>query len=222
MKKLISVLLALAMILSMAAMMTACGDDSGDGEGEGKVTIEGNWQAEVDFLDMMMDLLGDEGLAEHIKMDKFSMVLIYEFKEDGTYEASVDKNALEDTLEDFVDAVYEGTLKYLEEAMEEQGLMTLEEYLDVIGTTKEELKENIAASLTAEALTEGMNIKGNYKLKDGKLYFTEDEDEKVSDETQYYTVKLTKDTLTLEAYEGDNAEEKELLEALGKIEFKKK
>lgn len=219
MKKLISVLLALAMILSMAAMMTACGDDSGDGEG--KVTIEGNWQAEVDFLDMMMDQLGDEGLAEHIKMDKFSMVLIYEFKEDGTYEASVDKNALEDTLEDFVDAVYEGSLKYLEEALEEQGL-TLEEYLDATGTTKEELKENIAGGLTTEALTEGMNVKGNYKLKDGKLYFTEDEDEKVSDETQYYTVKLTKDTLTLEAYEGDNAEEKELLEALGKIEFKKK
>ena len=91
MKKLLAILLTLAMLLGLAA----CGSSGS----AAKPTIVGTWKGSMDMgavLEMALQMEIDEPI---------SCSMTYTFKEDGTTSVSVDEDSLADMMEALTDVV---------------------------------------------------------------------------------------------------------------------
>ena len=151
MKKLLAILLTLAMLLGLAA----CGS-SGD---SAKPTIVGTWKGSMDMgavLEMALQMEIDEPI---------SCSMTYTFKEDGTTSVSVDEDSLADMMEALTDVV----IGMMGEMFGEE--FDFEAMLEEEGMTEEEFREQIMASMNLEDMMGNMSVEnGYYKYEDGKLY----------------------------------------------------
>ena len=151
MKKLLAILLTLAMLLGLAA----CGSSGS----AAKPTIVGTWKGSMDMgavLEMALQMEIDEPI---------SCSMTYTFKEDGTTSVSVDEDSLADMMEALTDVV----IGMMGEMFGEE--FDFEAMLEEEGMTEEEFREQIVSSINLEDMMGNMSVEnGYYKYEDGKLY----------------------------------------------------
>ena len=100
MKKILSLTLT---ALLLAALLAGCGG-AGGGAAEEK-GITGSWAADVDMTEYLNEMLSeDEEIGQFLTLDNFTIKLLAEFKEDGTYTMAGDPEsaqAAEENIEGF-------------------------------------------------------------------------------------------------------------------------
>lgn len=212
MKKFLAMLLALTMLLAMAA----CGSGTTNKEKDEPETtkpregLEDRWEWTVEVDGEKMQVEDFDG--------SFEMTMCFTF-EDGKYTFAIDKDALEDSLEDFE----KDLISYMEEMMYESGTaegMSREEMDQQMQTAMGMSVAEFAAStveemdLTGTMLAAAKDETGTYKVEGNQLTMTEDEAEEECGMTEsvVYTFKLDGDTLELT---GEDADLEQLLEMIG-------
>ena len=221
MKKLLALLLVLALGLSLAA----CGGVKSD--------IAGTWQGKVDMTEYIVSKLdrayeeafasGDDR-AELVSirdyLGNFAPVYTYVFNEDGSYAVTVDEASLHDQIEAFKTGL-EAYSRYIfaellsmtlvELGMAEQ-VNGVEELEAILGVSLDEaISEMVGMELrdfigqivdeelgTAQEMAGKINSEGKYKAKDGKLWMSSGLEYDVDPEL-YDLYSISGSTLTIEA-----------------------
>jgi len=203
MKKALFSLLSLALVLCMALTFTACKEK----------TIVGDWTTKVDLADAINANIPAES-QQFVKIDKFELVMNVTFNEDGTFEKSLDEDALAEAVEDLKADILGDMKVYIEGILAQQGItMSFEDYLAASGVTE----ESLMSSFSVDTITAGFESKGTYEIDEDKIYMLNDGEEK--DDDKYETFELDGDKLTFkEAFGLDEATQK-LQEELYPLEF---
>ena len=186
MKKFLALVLAAVMLVGVLA---ACGGSkdtvvSGDG-------IEGKWSATLDMTKMLNEQMDTAGLGEFMQFSDFDLVLAMELKGDGTYTLKVDKDALAGSMESVKGQMKEGMTKYFADLMPG---VDVDEALGLMGMDMDSLLDQ---SLDLDAMADSLDLAGQYKAEDGKLYLSNDVSEAPSD--NYLSCALDGNTLKLDA-----------------------
>ena len=203
MKKLLAILLTLAMLLGLAA----CGSSGS----AAKPTIVGTWKGSMDMgavLEMALQMEIDEPI---------SCSMTYTFKEDGTTSVSVDEDSLADMMEALTDVV----IGMMGEMFGEE--FDFEAMLEEEGMTEEEFREQIMASMNLEDMMGNMSVEnGYYKYEDGKLYnAATKEDLENPEELPCIHVTLKGNTMTFTDIEQDGESAAEIMPGLFPMVFTK-
>lgn len=210
--------------LIMALSLIGCGSKGPE--------ILGVYDATLDLKDAFVESIDNEmmvdiSFGEYV--EKFELVLVTEFNEDGTYKQYVDMEKFEVTCEKLKDE----TKVYLEDVLVE---MLKQEYTALNPSLELNTKEDVEAymGMTMDQMANlalGMNLsdfadalidesfgtdmfaeevlsEGNYKAEDGKLYMSESLDTAIDEEVyEVYTIKGDVVTIT----EGVNMEQDDLI-----------
>lgn len=217
MKKIVSLLLVLALLVSMSALLTGCGDEK---------KILGTWKADVDYADAfnlgIRSAEGMEEMAKYFEAEEFIVTTTLIFREDGTYTTTIDEAAAEKALESVEYILYNGFESLVKEQFNQLGLpISLDKYLE---SMTHAIWEMVDAALTDEVKEELIDEMvnphtGNYKLENGKIYMTEDVSDAISEDA-YDTYELDGDTLTLlECFCQIDEEQKEAQKSLYPMVF---
>ena len=221
MKKLLALLLVLALGLSLAA----CGGAKSD--------IVGTWRGKVDMTEYIISkgdadigaVLSDQGVDMPLDsignyLTEFAPVCTYVFREDGTYTFTMDEASMQLVLEAYqagVEAYFRyfyaqvlcQTLVELGMAEQVNGVEELEAILGV--SLDEAISEMVGMELrdfigqivdeelgTAQEMAGKINREGKYKAKDGKLWMSSGLEYDVDPEL-YDLYSISGSTLTIEA-----------------------
>lgn len=212
MKKLLALLLVLALGLSLAA----CGGAKSD--------ITGTWQGRIDMTEYIVSkgaadigaVLSDQGVDMPLDsignyLPEFAPVCTYVFREDGTYTFTMDEASMQLVLEGYqagVEAYFRyfyaqvlcQTLVELGMADQVNGVEELEAILGV--SLDEAISEMVGMELrdfigqiveeelgTAQEMAGKINSEGKYKTKDGKLWMSSGLEYDVDPESyDYYSI----------------------------------
>lgn len=221
MKKLLALLLVLALGLSLAA----CGSAKSD--------IIGTWQGRVNMTEYIIGRLdrayeeefasGDDGVELTSIRDylgSFDPVYIYVFNEDGSYALTVDEASLHDQIEEFKTGL-EAYSRYIYAELLSMTLVELgmaeqvngvEELEAIMGVSLDEaISEMVGMELrdyvsqivdeemgTAQTMAGKINSEGKYKVKDGKLWMSSGLEYDVDPEL-YDLYSISGSTMTIEA-----------------------
>lgn len=184
MKKLTKIM---ALVLCLAMMFALCACGKSDSE-----KFIGKWEAEVDMTDTAIESIENE-LGEdmdYFDFGKLMTVMTIEFKEDGTYKATM---KLDDkSFDEFNTALKDGLMAMIKDATIEELAaygMTEEEgdaaYLEAYGMTIDEYNELAVEAVMEEIDLQDMfadsSVEGKWKAEDGKLFMTDDLDDEISD-----------------------------------------
>ena len=218
MKKLIALLLSVV----LACSLVGCGGPE----------ILGTYKTTADVTDLFVESfdegtgLTDPELSLANYMDSFTLVIISEFKEDGTYVQYLDSASTEAALDALAGAIVPLTEDLVLYTLSEQfrafgySFETKEDvetfvgmaWDDIINTSLgmslEEFAEQLINELVADTLTDEVLAEGNYKAEKGKLYISESLDTEIS-EGCYETYEINGDVITVTG--GVNIEETEIL-----------
>lgn len=218
MKKLIALLLSVV----LACSLVGCGGPE----------ILGTYKTTADVTDLFVESfdegtgLTDPELSLANYMDSFTLVIISEFKEDGTYVQYLDSASTEAALDALAGAIVPLTEDLVLYTLSEQfrafgySFETKEDvetfvgmaWDDIINTSLgmslEEFAEQLINELVADTLTDEVLADGNYKAEKGKLYISESLDTEIS-EGCYETYEINGDVITVTG--GVNIEETEIL-----------
>ena len=221
MKKLLALLLVLALGLSLAA----CGGAKSD--------IVGTWRGKVDMTEYIISkgdadigaVLSDQGVDMPLDsignyLTEFAPVCTYVFREDGTYTFTMDEASMQLVLEAYQAGV-ETYFRYfyaevlcqtlVELGMAEQ-VNGVEELEAILGVSLDEaISEMVGMELrdfigqivdeelgTAQEMAGKINREGKYKAKDGKLWMSSGLEYDVDPEL-YDLYSISGSTLTIEA-----------------------
>ncbi|MBP3323190.1 MAG: hypothetical protein J6M16_03255 [Clostridia bacterium] len=206
MKKFLSVLLCVVLAL---ACFTAC---------SAKEELTGTWKADVNLADAMNQVIteGDPTVGEYIKFKEFTLTIVLELNEDGTYKMYADEAKALSSFESLKKEFKDGMLKYLEATLKDAGLdMSLEDALALTGMNVDDLIEESFSQDILDDMLEEMYNEGQYEAKDGKFLTSGDLDSKPTDNGETY--KLEGNKLTLDGNTSGN----EMLELIYPLSFKK-
>lgn len=221
-KRILALLLALMMIFALCACDSDKGKDKDDDGDDVKVEnkkdndkktdddkktdaelIVGTWEGEIDFSEFLDEYMNDSDMDESMLMllayfdfSSIDYIMTVEFEENGDYalgfsadEAQV-KKMFRDGMRDMLNDMLIGSGMTLADLAAQES-MTEDEYLDAL----------VDQSLDVDEMFADANESGTYDIKDGKIYFTADGDEKDAD--NYTEYKLKGDKLTFVAsYDG--------------------
>lgn len=208
-KKILALLLALAMVFAFAACDKDSGPSTDDDTADTKTeSVIGEWSVEIDIYDLYYAALVEN---TGIELDMNSSLVIsatYKFDDNGEFELtySNDKNDLLDIKAEYTDAVLEFSYAYAEsEGLSKDDFE--EAYKSANGT---DFEDDVEAECEAEiddfveTLCE-ISVEGYYKYEDGKIYLAEDEDDlaDLDDADAVLTVTVTSDKLTITEIEGE-------------------
>lgn len=163
MKKSVAIVLCLALVFSLC--LCGCGSE--------KKQVLGTWTTTIELADQINEGIAgsDPEAAEYLTIDSFKLILNMVFNEDDTYSLKYDEAAAAAEVEKVVNQVTDGTLQYLVATWGELGLeVTEEEAMELTGITREDLQAQFASELDIEALFADLNMEGNFKVKEGKMY----------------------------------------------------
>ena len=180
-KKLIALLMALAMILAMAAcgseekepsVITPNGENvvENNDEADEETDIVGKWVGTMDMTDAMNEVMSATAGMD-VELEDIAVELIFNFKKNGELECEIDEDSVEEMAEKLITGVVEMTIQMLED----QGTS-----LEDIGMTEEDIYDEIAASVDVDELVDSMvgGFGGTYYVyEDGTIYTGTDEDE---------------------------------------------
>lgn len=219
MKKLIALLLAAVMMLSL----TACGGPE----------ILGTYETTIDLTSYVAESfdegseLGGTELALENYLDNFSITVVCEFKEDGTYSQSIDPESLNASIEEMKSAVlvmmddlllktfadlykvYGYTVETKEDVEALTGMSWDDIFPTTLGMSAEEFLATLIDESIAESFSDTLMAEGKYIAKDGKLHMSMSLDEECSEDA-YETYEIEGDTVTITG--GVNIEDNELLD----------
>ncbi len=208
------------MLFTMCAMFTGCGKDSeGSGKKSDKELIIGDWECEIDITDMMADaFLSADGMdeyAEYFDIKDLSFNMIMSFDEDGTCAMELDKDSMEDCIDDLMEQALDGMVAMVEDMTG----MSLADIAAASNMSEAEFRAQLKSTLEQEASL-GDDLFGDleleneteYEIKDGKIYLGEDET---------MTYELSKNELTITEIDAESGSDFDL-EDLLPLEFKRK
>ena len=200
MKKVLCILLVLALCAAMLTAFTGCGNEADK--------LVGTWKAEVDLAAMINEeLAADPALAEHFNISSFCVTLTMTFNEDGTYASGIDGDSVMAAMEGLIADLETGIYAMFEAELEAAGLdMSVEDLMalsgvsmdDVLGEMTYTLESGLVEQVVAESAMEG-----NYEVKGDKLFQSEGMEYAI-DPAVYEVFELDGNTLTLVEYVGDD------------------
>lgn len=192
MRKNLTIFISVILLLAMALALTGCGATE-------KEKLVGTWEGVLDLTDIFNEAVApnlNEDLSEFLEFHDVKLTLILTFHEDDTFSMQLDEDALNIAVagmrEDFA-ASMESYLEQLFAGMGEQ--MTIDEIMETMGTTMEDLVEENISDTLIENLANGFAREGMFKAEDGKLYLSSGLNDEV-DSGNYDTYTLKGDTLT--------------------------
>ena len=178
----------------LVGALAACGGRKAADE-----NLTGKWSTTVDITDMVNQQFNDSGMGEILQLDKMGLVIALELKDDNTYTMAFDKDALAATMEDAKAQMKDGLMNYF--AQQAPGV-DVEAALAQSGV---DLDEMMNESIDLDSMAGALDLAGQYKAEDGRLYLSENVDQ-APDKSEYIPYTLNGDQLTLDA-EGDVTEE---------------
>jgi len=199
MKKFLS--LALGALL-LVALLAGCGGGSAAGD-----SIVGSWSADVNMTEYLNQLLGEEEeIGQYLTLDNFTIKLLAEFKEDGTYSMNGDPDSAQAAMDGLKEQMKTAVTAYLEDMIEQEGLdMSLEDLLAASGMSLDDLVNEMDEAYSAEDLVGDLTMEGKYLFEDGKLALSDSLDEEADIEA-YEAAELKGDTLTLTGGDDSDSE----------------
>ena len=219
MKKLLAILLVLAMIFSVMTIFTACDndgnysqedhDDDDDDDKEG--SIVGEWKAVVNMacvFNMMFENSLTKDLAKHLELETFNTGYTIKFTEDGKYQMIIDQNDFKSSMNDAAKVWIKGYKEIIKDTIAKNNLnMTVEQYAQqAFGCSVEDyINNNLVNSMD----TASFESSGEYTIDSNKLY--------MDSETEFYTVKVTTKKLEFTSYSQGGIDE----ELLAGVIFKR-
>lgn len=181
-KKIVSILPAALMLL----MLFSCGK-SGAGDQEKFV---GTWKSTVDVTDLLNASIqqgmgeDDQVFAEYFKISKFDFVIVFTFRNDGTYSISADEAYFKNSIDTVLGELKTGMTRYLEDMLAEQDLdISLDELLAEEGTSIDALLDESLPSSMFDGLVDEFAVTGKWKANKGKLYTTENVNDDIESNT---------------------------------------
>ena len=189
--------MAMSLVVVFSLMCVLSGCQKNDQE-----LIVGSWTYEIEgaenFNEGMEKGMGEE-LVKYFKVDSIKFRMIVTYKEDGTYSMEVDENFVPELIDKMEKVVRSGLEKYFEDAIRQAGMdLSVDEFLELSGTSLDAAMEEMFSEENVDELIKIFTTKqvGKYKLENGKIYWTTEENEEF-DEESYDTYKLEGDALTL-------------------------
>ena len=185
MKKILSLTLT---ALLLAALLAGCGGAGGGAQ-------------------YLNDLLGEEEeIGQYLTLDNFTIKLLAEFKEDGTYTMAGDPESAQAAMDSLKEQLKGALTDYLQAMIDESGMdTTVEELLTEADMTMDDLMAEMDEAYNAEDLVGDLNTEGKYLFEDGKLALSDSLDEE-ADIAEYEAATLEGDTLTLTGGEDADSE----------------
>ena len=167
---------SILLIASMLLMLFGC---SGSGASDQKKLV-GTWKATVDMTDLMNDSIqqgmgeADQVFDEYFQISKFDFVVIFTFRDDGTYSMSTDEAHFNNSINTIIEELKVGMRRYLEDMLTEQGLdMSLDELLAEEGTSIDALFDESLPPSMFDGMVDEFTVTGKWKAAQGKLFTTE-------------------------------------------------
>lgn len=186
-------MLALALVIVMILSMAGC--SSGDTK-----KLVGTWRCEIDMTDYLMEtmLADSQEMAEFISLDDVVIVYYADFKDNATACLYADEYQVADTFEQLEDDLVDALGLYMEELFYEQtGLsMTLEEILELSGTSEQDLRDSLGFDAIVQEMCDGLYMEGKYKAEEGKLHISAGLDYNI-DPAMYEIYTLNGNVLTI-------------------------
>lgn len=190
MKRKIAMLLCLVIVLSVGLLGCSGGSDP----------LVGTWNGTMDLAELLNSALAaDAEFGEYLQVSSFALAYNLVFEEDGTYSMTIDDAALDQEMERVKGDLESGLYAYLDDLIAEEGLtLTSDELLNMSGVSMEELMDAALSEEMIDQLLGDLNMEGNFKAEDGKLFLSSGLDSSV-DENVYDLYTLDGDTLTIDA-----------------------
>lgn len=209
------------LVLCLMLAMVGCTDKKDNDGDSSKTTIVGKWESEWDLSKAMEQMLADEEME--MKLENLKLTVFIEFKDDKTYEMTVDEDSAEDMMKAFLDQYKVVVKKVMEDSAKEYN-MTLNDMLALTGYNSfDAYWDAIKKDMDMDDLVDEMAVeaKGQYKYEDGKLYMSDDEDDEI-DKDEYTVVELEGKTMKWTKVVGADEEEESMVKELLPLTFKKK
>lgn len=187
--------------------------------------IVGKWQFEGDYAAGMEEAINASYSSVDLpafRLDSFPVNLLYTFRDDGTYEASMDPDVMKSSMEQFMKALGswmdDYLLKALGDALMEQGyagdfttwagleqaagMTRAEIYEASLGMSLEDYIQTITDSLQLDQLSESAHVEGRYEVELGRLYMNEALDKEIT-KTDYTKISVNDKIMTWLGYVGN-------------------
>ena len=157
-KRLLCVLLTLIMVTALCACDFPFG----------KPSLEGEWETYLDMTDYLNNVLGDQLNTDDI-IDEFSIRLVMEFDDDGTFTMYFDEEHTAYMVAEYADDFWDVMIEMYADQMGMSEPET-EKYLEGYGITKQTLLDQIDLTSMFK-----YNVEGYWMLEDDQLYLSVDE-----------------------------------------------
>lgn len=206
MKKLLALILCIVMCLSLTVGLTACGgeypeDSAVVTEDEAKELIVGDWNGKILIPEDIAEDIKSEfsDVEDYIDLSTVTVDVTLRFAENGKGKMTMSKEEVKAFGDALVDVISVGTVKYLREKFKVSD-EDWQEYLDEIKMTEQELIDSVlenfkVENMIGEAANELENVKFNYKIENGKLYFSDTNEFTEEGSTEY---KMTENALYIQ------------------------
>lgn len=187
--------------------------------------LVGSWHTELDVSDMFNSSLTaqlEEDMVPYFSDGEFVLGIDLVFSEDGTYQKSINDEAMTETVDAYKEYMVSAMTSYFEDYLADNGLsMSVEELLIQSDLNLEELADEAMSDTMVNSMKAEFEGKGKYKTEDGKLFLSMGVDYDV-DPAVYDTYEFDGETLTLTAtYDANGAVEDETITSLYPITFTK-
>lgn len=169
----------------------------------------GAWEGTVDLTEYLTTMVteGDESMSDYFNFSRLTMDLTLTFTEEGVCTLEFPQESAEALIASLLEQMKPAMEKVLEDALAAEGLdMTLDEFLSLTGISLDDLMAEAMDEAIAEDMLSELEESGNYLVKDGKLYISDDLDSEI-DEDDYQLYTIENGVLTIEAAEGDTDKE---------------
>ena len=231
-KKLIALLLALAMVFAFAACGGNNDDDDDDDDKKGSSSIEetkpqktepeetepeetepevtepevyGDWAMEIDVIDYMnLSVIGDVGGLVELPDMPVILVMGLEIDADGDFEMYFELD--EDDVLEYYEAASQTVADYLVATYEAQGVSQTD-LEAILGMSAYDYSASFVYDyfVTVEDTIYAMNTSGYCKLDGDKLYIGADREE-IENPTDYFVLSADGDELTVTELGGEGAD----------------
>lgn len=196
-----------ALLLVAVMLLGLCACSSPEKE------LAGTWKCEMDMTEIANEAMAAELGDEFASNTSLKIPVTATFTEDKTYTLSVDLDAAEEAMLDWLSTLSEPVTEYLYQMSEAEGMtredvdaIILQTYGVSVSDMVESMLDEMAADFSIEdVLGDDSEESGVFKAEDGKLYMAETEED--LNDNDYFTYTVSGSTLTLESAEGDEASE---------------
>lgn len=183
------------MLLVVAMVLSLAGCSGGDTK-----KLVGKWRCEIDLTDYLMETLLEDSqeMAEYISLDDVVIVYYADFKDNSTARLYADEYQVAETFAHLEDNLVDALGLYMVDLFYEQtGMsMTLNEILELSGTSEQDLRDSLGFDQVVQELCVGLEMEGKYKAENGKLYISAGLNYDV-DPTMYETYSLEGNVFTI-------------------------